>query len=71
MRASLAANASSNSLEKVACGAFSDISSAAAGKKRGYCRLCDKDDRKPDRLSATDDGAAFNSMSGGHERTGP
>jgi hypothetical protein len=26
-------------LEKVACGAFSDISSVAAGKKRGFCRL--------------------------------
>ncbi len=26
-------------LEKVACGAFSDIGSVAAGKKRGFCRL--------------------------------
>jgi hypothetical protein len=26
-------------LEKVACGAFSDISPVAAGKKRGFCRL--------------------------------
>jgi hypothetical protein len=26
-------------LEKVACGAFSDISFVAAGKKRGFCRL--------------------------------
>jgi hypothetical protein len=26
-------------LEKVACGAFSDISSVVAGKKRGFCRL--------------------------------
>jgi hypothetical protein len=28
-----------SSLEKVACGAFSDISSVSAGKKRGFCRL--------------------------------
>jgi hypothetical protein len=28
-----------NQLEKVACGAFSDISFVAADKKRGFCRL--------------------------------
>jgi hypothetical protein len=26
-------------LEKVACGAFSDIAFVSAGKKRGFCRL--------------------------------
>jgi hypothetical protein len=26
-------------LEKVACGAFSDIGLVTAGKKRGFCRL--------------------------------
>jgi hypothetical protein len=26
-------------LAKVACGAFADISSVSAGKKRGFCRL--------------------------------
>jgi hypothetical protein len=26
-------------LEKVACGAFSDISFVSAGKKRGFCQL--------------------------------
>jgi hypothetical protein len=26
-------------LEKLACGRFSDISFAAAGKRRGFCRL--------------------------------
>jgi hypothetical protein len=26
-------------LEKVACGAFSDIGLVSAGKKRGFCRL--------------------------------
>jgi hypothetical protein len=26
-------------LEKVACGAFSDIGFGAGGKKRGFCRL--------------------------------
>src|SRR5258708_2158036 len=30
---------SSRSLEKVACGAFSDISFVSAGKKRGFCQL--------------------------------
>jgi hypothetical protein len=29
-------------LEKVACGAFSDISFVSAGKKRGFCRLRSK-----------------------------
>jgi hypothetical protein len=29
----------SSSLEKVACGAFSDIGSVSAGKKRGFCQL--------------------------------
>jgi hypothetical protein len=28
-----------SSLEKVACGAFSDISFVSAGKKRGFCQL--------------------------------
>jgi hypothetical protein len=36
-------------LEKVACGAFSDISSVAAGKKRGFCRLRSKVKRKQGR----------------------
>jgi hypothetical protein len=34
-----AANERASQWEKVACGAFSDISSASAGKKRGFCRL--------------------------------
>jgi len=34
-------------LEKVACGAFSDISFVAAGKKRGFCRLLSRRQRKP------------------------
>jgi hypothetical protein len=29
-------------LEKVACGAFSDIGFVAAGKKRGFCRLLNR-----------------------------
>jgi hypothetical protein len=37
-------------LEKVACGAFSDINSVAAGKKRGFCRLRSMGQRKSDRL---------------------
>jgi type IV secretory pathway VirJ component len=39
-------------LEKVACGAFSDISFVAAGKKRGFCRLRYMSQRKFDRLLA-------------------
>src|ERR1700737_4216565 len=31
-----------SSLEKVACGAFSDISFVSAGKKRGFCQLRSK-----------------------------
>jgi hypothetical protein len=30
---------STSQLEKLACGRFSDINSAAAGKRRGFCRL--------------------------------
>src|ERR1700693_4910008 len=32
-------NRYSSTLEKVACGAFSDISFVSAGKKRGFCQL--------------------------------
>jgi hypothetical protein len=45
---------SPDQLEKVACGAFSDISFAAAGKKRGFCRLRYLSQRKADRLLVTD-----------------
>jgi cyclohexadienyl dehydratase len=37
-------------MEKVACGAFSDIGFVAAGKKRRFCRLRTMDERKSDRL---------------------
>jgi hypothetical protein len=39
-------------LEKLACGRFSDISSVAAGKKRGFCRLRSMGQRKSDMLLA-------------------
>jgi hypothetical protein len=37
-------------LEKVACGAFSDIGFVAAGKKRGFCQLRSIGQRKSDTL---------------------
>jgi hypothetical protein len=36
-------------LEKVACGAFSDISFVSAGKKRGFCQLRNSEKCKSDR----------------------
>jgi hypothetical protein len=41
---------SASSLEKVACGAFSDISFVFAGKKRGFCQLRSTGKCKCDRL---------------------
>jgi len=37
-------------LEKVACGAFSDISFVSAGKKRGFCQLRSRGKCKSDRV---------------------
>src|ERR1700730_17503623 len=37
-----------SSLEKVACGAFSDISFVSAGKKRGFCQLRSRQKCKSD-----------------------
>src|SRR6202162_2644237 len=42
--------AAASSLEKVACGAFSDISFVSAGKKRGFCQLRSRGKCKSDRV---------------------
>jgi hypothetical protein len=43
-------NRYSSSLEKVACGAFSDISFVSAGKKRGFCQLRSRGKRESERF---------------------
>jgi len=48
-----------SSLEKVPCGAFSDINSVATGKKRVFCRLRSIEQRKSDRLPIRADIGAF------------
>jgi hypothetical protein len=41
-----------DSLEKVACGAFSDTSFVSAGKKRGFCQLRSRGEYQSDRVRA-------------------